>query len=118
MTILAQGPATATAPSTLTPEQVCDLPMSALLARVNGSLDTIDTQAAKLADFNWSGFFGYIVIRDSGVTIYTPADATDVARDVYVRYLITQYLGLPTHLFPDVFEVTVFAGPNLDEVQA
>ncbi|WP_432170945.1 hypothetical protein [Streptomyces sp. 1222.5] len=109
---------TATAPSTLTPEQVCDLPMGELLARVSGNLDTIDTQAPKLAGFDWSGFFGYIVVRNSGVTIYTPADATDAARDVYIRYLITQHLGLPTDLFPDVFEVTVFVGPNLDQVQA
>lgn len=104
--------------STLTPEQVCDIPMDELLAQVRGSLDTLDTRAPKFAGIDWSGFFGYIVVRNSGVTIYTPADATDTARDVYIRYLITQYLGLPTDLFPDVFEVTVFVGPNLDQVRA
>ncbi|SED26017.1 hypothetical protein SAMN05216532_3980 [Streptomyces sp. 2231.1] len=104
--------------ASLTAEQVCDLPLNDLIAQVNARLDIIDTHAPNFAGIDCSGFFGYIVVRESGVTIYTPADATDVARDVYIRYLITQHLGLPTGLFPDVFEVTVFAGPNLDKVQA
>ncbi|MGV9242650.1 hypothetical protein [Streptomyces sp. NPDC003710] len=103
----------------LTPEQVCDLPMDELLTRVNGRLDTIDTESDTFAGIDFAGFFGYIVDRGlSGITVYTAANATDAARDVYIRYLITQHLGLPTHLFPDVFQVTVFTGPNLDQVQA
>ncbi|MFE1748975.1 hypothetical protein ACFW88_00215 [Streptomyces anandii] len=102
----------------LTPEMVCNLPMDDLLAQVNGSLDTIDVHSGRFDGIDTSRFFGYAVHRQSGVTVYTAADATDEARDVYIRYLITQYLGLPTHLFPDIFEVTIFAGPNLAEVQA
>ncbi|MEU6098416.1 hypothetical protein [Streptomyces sp. NPDC047079] len=95
----------------LTPEQVCDLPMDELLTRVNGRLDS--------TEINEPGFFGYITVTASGrITIYTPASLHDDIRDAAIRYLITTHLGLPTHLFPDVFRVTVFAGPNLDEVQS
>lgn len=102
----------------LTPDQVCDLPMGDLLAQVNGSLGTIDTDRAVYAGVDTARFLGYVVARPSGVTVYTAKNATEAARDVYIRYLITQHLGLPTNLFPDIFEVTVYAGPNLNEVQA
>lgn len=85
----------------LTPEQVCDLPMDELLTRVNGRLDTTDIDEPK--------FFGYVTVTASGrITIYTPASLSDTVRDAAVRFLITTHLGLPTHLFPDVFEATVF----------
>jgi hypothetical protein len=85
----------------LTCDQVCDWPMDDLLARVNGSLDTTDINEPK--------FFGYITVTASGrITIYTPTDTSDVTRDAAIRFLITTHLGLPTHLFPDVFQATVF----------
>jgi hypothetical protein len=103
----------------LTCEQVCDLPMGELLALVNGSLGTIDTEARRYEGIDTARFLGYVVDRRrSGITVYTAKNASEAARDVYIRYLITQRLGLSTRLFPDIFEVTVFAGPNLDEVQA
>ncbi|MFC8201311.1 hypothetical protein ACFUTV_38830 [Streptomyces sp. NPDC057298] len=101
---------TATDTSTLTSAQVCDLPMGELLARVNGSLATTEINEPK--------FFGYVTVTASGrITIYTPTGANDVTRDAAIRFLITTHLGLSTHLFPDVFEATVF---DLDgkEVQA
>ncbi|WP_326786424.1 hypothetical protein [Streptomyces sp. NBC_00151] len=85
----------------LTAVQVCDLPMDELLARVNGSLDTTEIDGPK--------FLGYVTITGSGhITIYTPDSLGDDTRDAAIRYLITQHLGLPTHLFPDVFQVTRF----------
>ncbi|GGS48047.1 hypothetical protein [Streptomyces violaceus] len=94
-------PTTATAPSTpLTPEQVCDLPMGELLAQVNVALDT--------TEINEPGFFGYVTIQGSGrATIYLPSQASDLARDIATRFLITTRLGLPTDLFPDVLQATV-----------
>jgi hypothetical protein len=97
---------TATAPSTpigpsLTCEQICDLPLELLLAQVNGGLDTTDIDEAK--------FLGYVTITRSGrITIHTPASLAEDTRDAAIRFLITQHLGLPTHLFPDAFQVTRF----------
>jgi hypothetical protein len=102
------------APSTptdqrLTCEQVCDLPMDELLVQVDGSLGT--------TGINEPGFFGYVTVtRSNRITVYTPASLGDDTRDAAIRYLITQHLGLPTHLFPDVFQVTRFTIPG--EVQA
>lgn len=90
-------------PSTqLTPAQVCDLPMGDLLARVNGSLAD--------ACFDEPNFFGYVTIRPSTghITVHTPASLADDTRDGAIRFLITQHLGLPAHLFPDCLEVTRF----------
>jgi len=88
--------------STLTPEQVCDLPMAELLARVNGVLDTTEINEPK--------FIGYVTVTASGrVTIHTPTKASPDAREVAIRFLITTHLELPTHLFPDVFQVTRFS---------
>lgn len=85
----------------LTSAQVCDLPMGDLLARVNGSLDTTEIDEPK--------FLGYVTITGSGrITIHTPDSLGDDTRDAAIRYLITQHLSLPTHLFPDVFQVTRF----------
>ena len=85
----------------LTPEQVCDLPMDELLARVNGSLDTTEINEPK--------FFGYITVTASGhVTVYSPTGLSDVIRGPAIRFLVATHLGLPTHLFPDVFRATVF----------
>jgi len=104
------APTTSTMPSTqLTPEQVCDLPMGDLLAQVDVTLDTTEINEPK--------FFGYIAIHDSGrATVYLPSQASDLQRDIAARFLITQYLGLPTHLFPDVLQVTVYDRDG--EVQA
>jgi len=85
----------------LTAAQVCDLPMGDLLAQVNGSLDTTGINEPK--------FLGYVTITRSGrITIHTPDSLGDDTRDAAIRFLITQHLGLPTHLFPDVFQVTRF----------
>lgn len=85
----------------LTPQQVCDLPMAVLLAQVNGSLDTTEINEPK--------FLGYVTITGSGrITIHTPDGLGDDTRDAAIRYLITQHLGLPADLFPDVFQVTRF----------
>ena len=93
----------------LTPEQVCDLPMGDLLAQVDVTLDT--------TEINEPGFFGYTTVHNSGrATIYLPSQASDLERDIATRYLITQYLGLPTHLFPGVLQVTVYDADG--EVQA
>ncbi|MFF4347567.1 hypothetical protein [Streptomyces sp. NPDC001530] len=120
--VIPEAPMTSPAPTAqrhaLTPDQVCDLPMDELLARVNGSLNTIDTEKALYAGLDTTRFLGYVVDRPSGITVFTPDNATEAARDVAIRYLVTQHLGLPTHLFPDIFEVTVFTGSNLDEVPA
>lgn len=88
----------------LTADQVCDLPMDELLTRVNGSLAD--------ACFDEPKLLGYVTIRPSTghIAIHTPASLADDTRDAAIRFLITQHLGLPTHLFPDVFEVTVFDG--------
>mgnify|MGYP001097060363 CR=1 FL=1 len=103
----------------LTPDMVCDLPMDELLARVNGRLDTIDVHSRNFEGIDPSRFIGYVVDRrSSGITVYTPVGAAEAARDIAIRYLVTKHLGLPDHLFPDIFEVTVFAGRNLNEVQA
>jgi hypothetical protein len=92
---------TVRATSQLTAAQVCDLPMDELLGQVNGSLDTTEIDEPK--------FLGYVTITGSGrITIYTPDSLGDDTRDAAIRYLITQHLGLPTHLFPDVFQVTRF----------
>jgi hypothetical protein len=73
--------------------------MDELLAQVNGSLDTTEISGPK--------FLGYVTITRSGrITIYTPASLAEDTRDAATRFLITQHLGLPTHLFPDVFQVT------------
>ncbi|MEV0639007.1 hypothetical protein AB0I77_29505 [Streptomyces sp. NPDC050619] len=101
----------------LTPDMVCDLPMGELLARVNGRLDTIDTEAHRYEGIDTTRFLGYVVDRRlSGITVYTPANATEAARDISIRYLVTQYLGLPTDLFPDIFEVTVYTGADVEAV--
>ncbi|MFE4701428.1 hypothetical protein ACFRIC_30640 [Streptomyces sp. NPDC056738] len=85
----------------LTADQVCDLPMGELLAQVNGSLDTTEIDGPK--------FLGYVTVTNSGhITIYTPGHLGDDTTDAAIRYLITQHLGLPTTLFPDVFQVTRF----------
>jgi hypothetical protein len=108
-TLMTHSATTATAPSTptdqhLTCEQVCDLPMGELLARVNGSLDSTLIDEPK--------FLGYVTITASGrITVYTPASLGDDTRDAAIRFLITQHLDLPVHLFPDVFEVTRFTIP-------
>lgn len=95
--------------ATLTPEQVCDLPLDELLARVNGSLDTTEINEPK--------FFGYTTVYASGrITIHIPTQASDLEREIAIRFLLTQHLGLPTHLFPDVLQVTVF--DRNGEVQA
>ena len=87
--------------SGLTPAQVCDLPLEELLARVNASLDTTEIDGPK--------FLGYVTVTNSGrITIYTPGHLGDDTNDAAIRYLITQHLGLPTTLFPDVFQVTRF----------
>jgi hypothetical protein len=105
-------PMTAMAPSTPTPgqrltcEQVCDLPMGELLALVNGSLapSCIDEP----------GILGYVTItpRSGRIAVHTPASLDGAARDGAIRYLIAQHLNLPTHLFPDGFEVTRFTIPG------
>lgn len=85
----------------LTPDQVCDLPMGELLARVNGSLGTTKIDEPM--------FFGYVTVTASGrITVRTPASLTDDTRDAAIRFMVTTHLGLSTHLFPDVFEATVF----------
>ncbi|KDN73945.1 hypothetical protein DF19_41885 [Streptomyces olindensis] len=96
-------------PSTpLTPEQVCDLPMGELLARVNVAFDT--------TEINEPGFFGYVTIQNSGgATIYLPSQASSLQRDIATRFLIATRLGLPTDLFPDVLQATVIRD---GEVQA
>ncbi|MFD7709519.1 hypothetical protein [Streptomyces sp. NPDC059786] len=100
--------------SGLTAAQVCDLPMGELLALVNGRLDTIDTENNQYAGINPDRFLGYIVARSrTGITVYTDEHLPDAPRDAYIRYLITEYLGLPTHHFPGNYEVTVFTGPSL-----
>ncbi|WP_371646449.1 hypothetical protein [Streptomyces mirabilis] len=106
----AMAPSTPTAQrDQLTSAQVCDLPMDELLARVNGSLGS--------TGIDEPGFFGYVTVTASNrITVYTPASLGDATRDAAIRFLITQHLGLPTHLFPDVFEVTRFTIPG--EVQA
>lgn len=106
-TLMTHSATTATAPSTptdqhLTCEQVCDLPMGELLAQVNGSLAP--------ACINEPGFLGYVTDTASGrITIHTPASLGDATRDAAIRFLITQHLDLPTHLFPKGFEVTRFS---------
>ncbi|MFJ1808510.1 MULTISPECIES: hypothetical protein [unclassified Streptomyces] len=101
---------TAAAPATLTPDQVCDLPMDELLARVNGRLDTTEINEPK--------FIGYVTVTASGrVTIHTPTKAHPDTRDGAIRFLITTHLELPTHLFPDVFQVTRFSIAG-DKVEA
>ncbi|MFJ9020768.1 hypothetical protein ACIRPU_12410 [Streptomyces sp. NPDC102259] len=93
---------TTASPAPLTPEQVCDLPMDELLARVNGVLDTTEINEPK--------FIGYVTVTASGrVTIHTPTKAHPDTRDGAIRFLITTHLELPTHLFPDVFQVTRFS---------
>lgn len=90
----------------LTPEQVCDLPMDELLAQVNGSLDTVDTEQYRREGINPDGFLGYTAVRRSGVTVITAERMHEATRDVAIRFLITKYLGLPADLFPDVFQAT------------
>lgn len=89
----------------LTCEQVCDLPMGELLALVNGGLapSCIDEP----------GILGYVTITPcSGrIAVHTPASLGDDTRDGAIRFLIAQHLNLPTHLFPDGFEVTRFTVP-------
>lgn len=86
--------------SSLTAEQVCDLPISDLLARVDGELDT--------TEINETGFFGYVEAYTSGhFVIYLPSQAGESLRDMGIRYLVTVLLGLSTHLFPDVIQHTV-----------
>lgn len=103
----------------LTPDQVCDLPMGDLLARTNVRIGVpIDLSNPDYIDADTDHFFGYLVDRKSGVTLHIRSDATEVAHDVYVRYLITQHLGLPTHLFPAELQHTVFSGATAEAVQA
>jgi predicted GIY-YIG superfamily endonuclease len=103
----------------LTPAQVCDLPMAELLARVNAKIGEPLVMADSVyAAIDTSHFFGYLVSRNTGPTLHIRSDATEHAHDIYVRYLLTQHLGLPTHLFPDELQHTVFVGPELNEVQA
>ncbi|MBL3670264.1 hypothetical protein JL475_30670 [Streptomyces sp. M2CJ-2] len=87
--------------NTLTEEQVCDLPMDELLAQVDVTLDT--------TEINEPGFFGYSTVHASGrATVYIPSQAGDLERDIATRFLVTKFLGLPTHLFPDVLQATVY----------
>jgi hypothetical protein len=93
--------------------------MGELLAQVHGRLDTIDTETHNFAGIDTTRFIGYVVARRiSGITVYTARNASETARDLYVRYLITQALGLPTHLFPDVFEATVYSGASVEAALA
>lgn len=107
------GTATGT---TFTPEQVCDLPLDVLLSELNVRLRTIDTDQPQFREFDFGLFFGYRVARASSVTIFTRQCATEAERDIAIRYLLTQHLGLPTHLFPAEMQHTVYIGPNHDEV--
>jgi len=103
----------------LTAEQVCDLPLPVLLARTNAKIGKpVDLSSDNFADVDTSYFFGYLVSRPKDATLHIRSDATEIAHDVYVRYLIAMHLGLPTDLFPPELSHTVFVGPNLDEVAA
>lgn len=89
----------------LTASQVCSLPMDTLLTKVDAELDTTNITA--------HGFFGYVTITKAGhVTVYTPVDMDDDARDAAIRFLITQHLGLPTHHFPQGMTVTRLTLPT------
>ncbi|MBL3670192.1 hypothetical protein JL475_30275 [Streptomyces sp. M2CJ-2] len=75
--------------------------MSELLAQVDVTLGTTEINEPK--------FFGYIEVRASGsATVYLPSQACDLERDIATRFLITKFLGLPAHLFPDVLQATVY----------
>lgn len=99
--------------ASLTPSQVCDLPMDELLdltdVRIGAPLDLANCERAGL---NTEGLFGYLAIREAETILHIRGDADEVAQDGYARYLITQYLGLPTHLFPDVLQHTVLDPPQ------
>lgn len=89
--------------SGLTAAHVCDLPLDRLLAQVNGRLGT--------TDINEPGFFGYVTVHASGrFAIYLPSRASQLKREVAIRYFVTVHLGLPTHHFPDIVQHTVFDG--------
>ena len=95
--------------ASLTPEQVCDLPMHDLLGRVNATLDSTEINEPK--------FFGYVVVYAAGrLVIYIPSKASELEREIAIRFLVTQSLGLPTHLFPDVLQATAYERKG--EVQA
>lgn len=85
----------------LTAAQVCSLPMEELLDQVGAELDTTDITA--------NGFFGYVTVRKSGrITVHTPVGLDNDARDAAIRFFITKHLGLSSHLFPSVLQVSVF----------
>jgi hypothetical protein len=110
---------TVRAANQLTAAQVCDLPMGELLARTGAAIGlSLDFSDPVYDGVVTTPMFGYLVSRKAGATLHIRSDATEDAHDIYVRYLLTQYLGLSTHLFPDVLQHTVFVGPNLDEAQA
>lgn len=102
--------------SSLTPEQVCDLPLDDLLTQLHVDLDTVDTDQPHFAGLDFRRFFGYMVVRASSITVFTREAASEVERDIAIRYMLTQHLGLPTHLFPAEMQHTVYVGPNHDEV--
>lgn len=105
--------------TSLTADQVCDLPMGELLAWTGAEIGlSLDFSDPVYDGVVTTPMFGYLVSRKSGATLHIRKDATKDAHDIYVRYLLTQHLGLSTHLFPDVLQHTVFVGPNLDEAQS
>ncbi|MEU9065483.1 hypothetical protein AB0D60_01115 [Streptomyces sp. NPDC048306] len=92
----------------LSAAQVCSLPMEELLVQVGAELDTTDITA--------NGFFGYVTVRKSGrITVHTPVGLDDDARDAAIRFFITKHLGLSSHLFPSVLQVSVFDRESEDQ---
>jgi len=89
--------------SGLTAAHVCDLPLDELLAQVNGCLGT--------TEINEPGFFGYITVHASGrFVIRLPSRASQLHRELAIRYFVTVHLGLPAHRFPAIVQHTVFDG--------
>lgn len=103
----------------LTAEQVRRLPVADLLARTNTTIGaTLDLTDPVYDGVDTSTFFGYLAVRESGITLFLRDDATEEVQDVYIRYLLTVHLGFPMDHFPEILQHTVFVGPNLDEVKA
>ncbi|WP_420034667.1 hypothetical protein ACN2WE_21305 [Streptomyces sp. cg28] len=115
---------TATAPSPTpvdqrpTLDQVLDLPMPELLTLTGARLDTIDVRAEKYAGLDVDTFVGYIVVRASGTLIFTPADASDRQRDLYVRYLTAKRYGHPVPDLDAVLEMHEFTARYNEAVHA
>lgn len=89
--------------SGLTATQVCDLPLDELLSQLNSHI--------VITEINEPGFFGYVTVHTSGrFVIHLPSRASELKREVAIRYFVTVHLGLPTHHFPRIVQHTVFDG--------